>query len=194
ADPGPQRSRNGSGGRGRARGRRAQRGLRAAAPAARTDRPVRRLARHARPGPRRTRHEPNRRTARRQGQRPALRPPHARRGRDRPALQPAHAPAAGKAGHGADAARTEHRALSPAAARRAATRTVLKGAQAVPPTVSPSMRSVGWPTPTGTLWPSLPQVPTPGSRRMSLPIILTLVSTSGPLGRASYREQVWIMA
>ena len=25
------------------------------------------------------------------------------------------------------------------------------------------MRSVGWPTPTGTLWPSLPQVPTPSS-------------------------------
>ena len=25
--------------------------------------------------------------------------------------------------------------------------------QAVPPTVMPSMRSVGWPTPTGTLWP-----------------------------------------
>ena len=31
------------------------------------------------------------------------------------------------------------------------------------------MRSVGWPTPTGTLWPSLPQVPTPSSSFRSLP-------------------------
>jgi len=54
-------------------------------------------------------------------------------------------------------------------------------AYAVPPTVKPSMRKVGWPTPTGTLWPSLPQVPTPVSRRMSLPIILTRLSASGPL-------------
>ena len=53
--------------------------------------------------------------------------------------------------------------------------------QAVPPTVSPSMRMVGWPTPTGTLWPSLPQVPTPLSRRMSLPIRLTFFMHSGPL-------------
>ena len=30
--------------------------------------------------------------------------------------------------------------------------------QAVPPTVILSIRSVGWPTPTGTPWPSLPQV------------------------------------
>ena len=43
--------------------------------------------------------------------------------------------------------------------------------QAVPPTVSPSIRSVGWPTPTGTLWPSLPQMPTPVSSAMSLPIM-----------------------
>ena len=28
----------------------------------------------------------------------------------------------------------------------------------VPPTVMRSMRSVGWPTPTGTPWPFLPQV------------------------------------
>ena len=54
-------------------------------------------------------------------------------------------------------------------------------AQAVPPTVRPSMRRVGWPTPTGTLWPSLPQVPTPVSRLMSLPIMLTRVRASGPL-------------
>ena len=51
----------------------------------------------------------------------------------------------------------------------------------VPPMVRPSMRSVGWPTPTGTLWPSLPQVPMPGSRPMSLPIIVTRVRASGPL-------------
>lgn len=44
----------------------------------------------------------------------------------------------------------------------------------VPPTVSPpSMRSVGWPTPTGTLCPSLPHTPTPWSRARSLPIIDT---------------------
>ena len=54
-------------------------------------------------------------------------------------------------------------------------------AQAVPPTVMPSMRSVGWPTPTGTLWPSLPQVPTPESSAMSLPIMEMRLSTSGPL-------------
>ena len=53
--------------------------------------------------------------------------------------------------------------------------------QPVPPTVSPSMRSVGCPTPTGTLCPSLPQVPTPVSSAMSLPIMPTRVSTSGPL-------------
>src|ERR1700741_253605 len=51
----------------------------------------------------------------------------------------------------------------------------------VPPTVSASMRSVGWPTPTGTLWPSLPQVPMPVSSARSLPIIETRVSASGPL-------------
>ena len=33
--------------------------------------------------------------------------------------------------------------------------------QAVPPTVRLSTFRVGWPTPTGTLWPSLPQTPTP---------------------------------
>mmetsp|Transcript_34863 Transcript_34863/g.63558 ORF Transcript_34863/g.63558 Transcript_34863/m.63558 type:complete len:134 (+) Transcript_34863:448-849(+) len=53
--------------------------------------------------------------------------------------------------------------------------------QAVPPTVNPSIRSVGCPTPTGTLWPSLPHTPTPVSSAMSLPIMLTRVSASGPL-------------
>ncbi len=53
--------------------------------------------------------------------------------------------------------------------------------QTVPPTVSPSIRKVGCPTPTGTLWPSLPQVPTPESSRMSLPIIEIFLSDSGPL-------------
>ncbi len=52
---------------------------------------------------------------------------------------------------------------------------------AVPPTVMFSMRSVGWPTPTGTLWPSLPHTPTPESSRMSLPIMVTSLSDSGPL-------------
>ena len=54
-------------------------------------------------------------------------------------------------------------------------------AQAVPPTVRPSMRTVGMPTPTGTLWPSLPQVPTPESSFMSLPISVTRFMASGPL-------------
>ena len=40
------------------------------------------------------------------------------------------------------------------------------------------MRSVGCPTPTGTLCPSFPQVPTPVSRLMSLPIMDTRVSAS----------------
>src|SRR6185437_3334106 len=52
---------------------------------------------------------------------------------------------------------------------------------AVPPTVSPSMRKVGCPTPTGTPWPSLPQVPMPRSSARSLPIMVILVSASGPL-------------
>jgi hypothetical protein len=35
--------------------------------------------------------------------------------------------------------------------------------EAVPPTVMLSTRKVGWPTPTGTLCPSLPHTPTPSS-------------------------------
>ena len=57
----------------------------------------------------------------------------------------------------------------------------LRKDQAVPPTVNPSIRNVGCPTPTGTLCPSLPQVPTPVSRAMSWPTIFTRVSASGPL-------------
>src|SRR5206468_11576437 len=53
--------------------------------------------------------------------------------------------------------------------------------QAVPPTVRPSIFTVGWPTPTGTLCPSLPQVPMPESRARALPIMLTRVRASGPL-------------
>ena len=45
--------------------------------------------------------------------------------------------------------------------------------QAVPPTVMRSMRTVGIPTPTGTLWPSLPHMPTPSSSFRSLPTMLT---------------------
>ena len=51
----------------------------------------------------------------------------------------------------------------------------------VPPTVRPSMRNVGCPTPTGTLWPSLPQTPMPASSLRSFPTIETRVITSGPL-------------
>src|SRR5205823_10957775 len=52
---------------------------------------------------------------------------------------------------------------------------------AVPPTVRRSTFIVGIPTPTGTAWPSFPQVPTPSSSLRSLPTMETRVSTSGPL-------------
>src|SRR5690606_16549087 len=51
----------------------------------------------------------------------------------------------------------------------------------VPPTVICETSSDGWPTPTGTLWPSLPQVPTPSSSARSLPTIATRCMVSGPL-------------
>src|SRR6185369_5447324 len=51
----------------------------------------------------------------------------------------------------------------------------------VPPTVMPSMRMVGRPTPTGTDWPSFPQVPMPSSSARSCPTRVMRVSTSGPL-------------
>ncbi|MND89698.1 hypothetical protein D3C80_817640 [compost metagenome] len=51
----------------------------------------------------------------------------------------------------------------------------------VPPTVIASIFRVGWPTPTGTDWPSLPQVPTPLSSARSLPTIDTRLIASGPL-------------
>ena len=46
---------------------------------------------------------------------------------------------------------------------RAACRAWCAEAQPVPPTVMRSISKVGWPTPTGTPWPFLPQVPTPVS-------------------------------
>src|SRR5690554_95091 len=51
----------------------------------------------------------------------------------------------------------------------------------VPPTVSSSILRVGWPTPTGTPCPSLPQTPMPLSSSRSWPIIETRPITSGPL-------------
>src|SRR5262245_32561001 len=51
----------------------------------------------------------------------------------------------------------------------------------VPPTVSPSIRTVGRPTPTGTDCPFLPQVPMPSSSCRSFPTMLMRLSTSGPL-------------
>ena len=51
---------------------------------------------------------------------------------------------------------------------------------AVPPTVRPSISRVGWPTPAGNVCPALPQIPTPSSSAMSLPIPMTRVSTLGP--------------
>src|SRR5205823_10653333 len=49
----------------------------------------------------------------------------------------------------------------------------------VPPTVSSLMRIVGWPTETGTPWPSLPQVP--GASFKSLATISILCKARGPL-------------
>src|SRR5262249_33591941 len=51
----------------------------------------------------------------------------------------------------------------------------------VPPTVIRSIRSVGCPTPTATPGPVLPQVPIPGSRAVSLLIILMRWRSVGPL-------------
>src|SRR3569833_675404 len=67
--------------------------------------------------------------------------------------------------------------LEPVSGHQAA---IFQAACAVPPTVSPSSRKVGWPTFTGTLWPFLPQVPMLVSSFMSLPIIETRVNDSGP--------------
>jgi hypothetical protein len=50
----------------------------------------------------------------------------------------------------------------------------------VPPTVRPVIFRLGWPTPTGTPWPALPQTPMPGSKAKSSPIIATRVSAEGP--------------
>ena len=44
----------------------------------------------------------------------------------------------------------------------------------------PDIFRVGWPTPTGTPCPSLPQVPTPSSSFKSFPIIEILFIASGP--------------
>src|SRR5439155_24573929 len=52
---------------------------------------------------------------------------------------------------------------------------------AVPPTVILSILTVGIPTPTGTLCPSLPQTPMPSSSSRLLPTMLTCCSDSGPL-------------
>src|SRR5262249_21370935 len=69
----------------------------------------------------------------------------------------------------------------------------------VPPTVMPSMRSVGSPTPTGTDWPSFPHVPIPGSGMGSHPTMETFLSASGPTpismafftGRPSFPSSIW---
>src|SRR5471030_2651305 len=73
------------------------------------------------------------------------------------------------------------RALRSNPSRSAARENHRLHAQTVPPTVIFSIRNVGWPTPTGTLWPSLPHTPTPPSSAMSLPIMVTYLSDSGPL-------------
>src|SRR5262245_19231045 len=52
---------------------------------------------------------------------------------------------------------------------------------AVPPTISSATRSVGCPTPTGTYWPCLPQLPSPGSSAKSSAIASTRASTANEL-------------
>src|SRR5579884_1233792 len=56
-----------------------------------------------------------------------------------------------------------------------------RAGRAVPPTVISLIRIMGIPTPTGTLCPSLPQVPTPGSSDQLLPTRVTLARSLGPL-------------
>src|SRR5690554_2444478 len=51
---------------------------------------------------------------------------------------------------------------------------------AVPPTVMERILTVGHPTPTGTLWPSLPHVHTPSEAAKSFPSMTTSFMTSGP--------------
>ena len=63
----------------------------------------------------------------------------------------------------------------------ASVRTSALGSAPVPPTVIRSMRSVGWPTPTGTPWPFLPQVPMPVSSLRSLPIMRDAVQVGRPV-------------
>src|ERR1019366_1627767 len=60
-------------------------------------------------------------------------------------------------------------------------RFVVDAHQPVPPTVMRSIRSVGWPTPTGTPWPCLPQVPMPVSSARSLPTMVMRCRSVGPL-------------
>ena len=50
----------------------------------------------------------------------------------------------------------------------------------MPPTVILSIKRDGWPTPTGTPCPDLPQVPIPGSSIISLPTIKTSLRDDGP--------------
>src|SRR5262249_45699851 len=52
---------------------------------------------------------------------------------------------------------------------------------AVPPTVIALTSVVGMPTPTGTDWPSLPQVQRPSLSLKSLPTAVTFRRMSGPL-------------
>ncbi len=55
---------------------------------------------------------------------------------------------------------------------------VRKNFYPAPPTVIASIFSEGWPTPTGTDCPALPQVPTPSSIAKSFPIIEMRVHAS----------------
>src|SRR5258708_7716184 len=96
-------------------------------------------------------------------------------GQSHDALDPGLRPVAGPAEH------HDIAALRRAAGRGGGGRLLLDAHQPVPPTVMRSIRSVGWPTPTGTPWPFLPQVPTPESSARSLPTMVMRCRSVGPL-------------
>ncbi len=56
------------------------------------------------------------------------------------------------------------------------------------------MRRVGWPTPTGTDWPSLPQTPTPESSAMSLPTTALGAAYLAGLATGVWRDTAEIAA
>ena len=71
-------------------------------------------------------------------------------------------------------------ALAIARAARATSWSSAAGHAAVPPTVSPRMRTCGWPTPAATRWPAFPQKPVAMARSPAIPSIAASASTPLP--------------